>query len=1280
MSLPAADVQAIFGRAVEFAEPAERAQYIASECGDNAALRAEVESLLVAYERAENFLATAGSSRDRAVNHMPVHDVAGSVIGPYKLLQQIGEGGFGAVYMAEQTEPLKRRVALKIIKPGLDSRQVLARFEAERQALALMDHPNIAKILDGGATADGRPYFVMELVKGVPITMYCDEKQKTLKARLELFIPVCQAVQHAHQKGVIHRDLKPSNVLVAPYDGIPVVKVIDFGVAKATGQRLTERTLFTEFGAVVGTLEYMSPEQAELNNQDIDTRSDVYSLGVLLYELLTGTTPLDRTRLKQTAFAELLRVIREEEPPKPSTRLSGSKHTLPAIAAQRQTEPARLAKLVRGEMDWVVMKCLDKDRNCRYETAAGLARDLQRYLEGEAVLACPPSAGYRLRKFVRRNKRLLATGSLALVALLAMLALFIGSAFTLRLQVALDDAESQRQKAEVFQYFHHIAVAQSAWYEANLGRARQLLDDCPRDQRGWEWACLDRLCRGELLTIPDHTGWYGVHSVAFSPDGARIAVASGNHVKVCDARTGRVLRLLQGHSGRVYGVAFSPDGRTIASTSADKTLRIWDAANGQEEHTISGDGGGLLGVAFSPDGTRVVSGSTDHNVLVWEIATGRRLRMLPGHSGEVRSVMFSPDGTRLASASTDSFAKLWDADTGSELHSLKAGKVLAFAVAFSPDGTRLATGGDDNTLRVWDVTTGSQVYALRCHGSVESLAFSPDERWLVAGQNDRTMRVWNVATREETRVFRGHTSNVTSVAFRPDGVALVSASLDGTAKVWDVTTNQEPLPFSGGAEWATSVAFSPDSMLLASTSKGSATVKVWDTTTGQLRYSLDGHRAGVWSAAFSPDGALLASASEDGTVRLWDTVTGKPYSTFTGHQSGVSSVGFSPDGRKIASGTGGVGDGDKGPSEVVIWDVSSLQVEQRLLGHKAAIVTVAFSPDGRRLATASHDRTVRVWDTATGKEAFTLQGHTASVIGVSFSPDGSLIASGSWDTTVKIWDARTGAELQTLRGHNNLVTSVAFTPDGSRLASASGEQTVKIWDIKTGQEALTLRGYTSWVWSLAFSADGKRLAAGCGDGTLRFWDTRRWTVQAAAEREAVGLLDSLFAKPLRKADVIEYLKKSPAIRPEARQMALAWVERYHEETDAKTYHDAAEPVIRHPNSNALMCEFAVAQMETACELAPDNAAYRIALGVAQYRHGKFQKERYAEAVATLTKCDQEQPTTLAFLALAQHELGHTDEARATLARLQESRNKEHDAEDDSVHAYVREAQTRIGSQ
>jgi serine/threonine protein kinase/tetratricopeptide (TPR) repeat protein len=428
MSPEAQKVRDIFVAAVKI-PPEQWQAFLEEACAGDDELRRQVSDLLQEHQQAGSFLdqpaahVRATGEFDPGANGVAAAPEGPStVIGPYKLLELIGEGGMGAVWMAEQREPVQRKVALKIIKAGMDTRQVVARFEAERQALALMDHPNIAKVFDGGTTAGGRPYFVMELVKGVPITRYCDEHRLTPRERLELFVPVCQAIQHAHTKGIIHRDVKPANVLVAPYDGRPVPKVIDFGVAKATGQRLTEGTLFTGLGAVVGTLEYMSPEQAELNNQDIDTRSDIYSLGVLLFELLTGTTPLSRERVRQAAFTELLRAIREEEPPRPSTRLTDSKETLAGVAAVRHTEPARLVKTVRGELDWIVMKALEKDRRRRYETANGLATDVQHYLADEPVQACPPSAWYRFGKFARRKK-----AGIAIAGLVLLLIVFLGA-------------------------------------------------------------------------------------------------------------------------------------------------------------------------------------------------------------------------------------------------------------------------------------------------------------------------------------------------------------------------------------------------------------------------------------------------------------------------------------------------------------------------------------------------------------------------------------------------------------------------------------------------------------------------------------------------------------------------------------------------------------------------------------------------------------------------------------------------------------------------------------
>jgi serine/threonine protein kinase/tetratricopeptide (TPR) repeat protein len=535
------DVQRLFHEALSRASDEERARFLVEACAGDPQLRERVEVLLRAHSEAGGFLggksassAASGPFHEAAADSPP-SETAGTVIGSYKLIEQIGEGGMGEVWMAQQTEPVKRLVAIKFIRAGMDSRQVIARFDAERQALALMDHPNIARVLDAGTTGEirnaefgmrnndqaepaipnsefripnlstGRPYFVMDLVKGVPITRYCDEHHLTPRQRLELFIPVCQAIQHAHQKGIIHRDLKPANVLVALYDGKPVPKVIDFGVAKAAGQSLTEKTLVTGYGALVGTLEYMSPEQAEVNQLDIDTRSDIYSLGVLLYELLTGTTPLDKNRFRGAAILEMLRIIKEEEPPRPSTRLSTSDE-LPSIAANRSLEPKRLSGLVRGELDWIVMKALEKDRNRRYETANGFAVDVQRYLADEPVLACPPSAGYRLRKFLRRHRG-------PVVAVAVIFVLLVGgilgtTAGLVRARAERDEKEKARQEAEdnfrkarqaVDEYFTLVSENTLLDEPALEPLRRQLLEAARRYYEGFVREQGSAALQGELV-------------------------------------------------------------------------------------------------------------------------------------------------------------------------------------------------------------------------------------------------------------------------------------------------------------------------------------------------------------------------------------------------------------------------------------------------------------------------------------------------------------------------------------------------------------------------------------------------------------------------------------------------------------------------------------------------------------------------------------------------------------------------------------------------------------
>jgi serine/threonine protein kinase len=540
----------------------------------------------------------------------------GDRIGRYKLLQQIGEGGCGVVYMAEQQEPVRRKVALKVIKLGMDTKSVIARFEAERQALALMDHPNIAKVFDADATETGRPYFVMELVRGIKITDYCDQNSLATEERLVLFIQVCQAIQHAHQKGIIHRDIKPSNVLVTLRDGAPVPKVIDFGIAKATGdQRLTDRTLFTAFEQFIGTPAYMSPEQAEMSELGVDTRSDIYSLGVLLYELLTGQTPFDSERMLQSGLDEIRRIIREEEPVRPSIRFSTMTHAnLTEAARCRRSEPAKLKVLIRGELDWIALKALEKDRGRRYETVNSLGRDVQRYLANEPVTASPPGNWYRLQKLVRRNRLafvassiVVATGILGLTGIFWQWRQAKSNARDAVKQRRIAEQDSAETRLNL--YAADIAVASQALQNGDLRLARTTLNRLrPKrgeaDLRGFEWRYLWNQCRGEQLTI------------------------------------------LAGHDQTVTCTAFSPDGKRVATGSLDGTVRIWNRDAHESLATLRVTSGKVWSVEFTPDGKWLVTGSSDgvafRDVDSWQVRTN-----FPGQVGAL-----SKTGTFLAACRT----------------------------------------------------------------------------------------------------------------------------------------------------------------------------------------------------------------------------------------------------------------------------------------------------------------------------------------------------------------------------------------------------------------------------------------------------------------------------------------------------------------------------------------------------------------------------------------------------------------------------------------------------
>ena len=1139
-------VETLFHQASDL-PPDERRALLDAACRDDPGLRAEVERLLAddaqlrEAEGEGEFLNSplvrsphAGRVSDEEGGRGPEETLASGSPGPsgllppvpmriahYRILRLLGEGGMGVVYEAEQDRP-RRSVALKLVRPGLASPALLRRFAHEAQILARLQHPGIAQIYEAGLGDDGQPFFAMEFIRGLPLGEFADRQGLDLAARLGLVARVCDAVHHAHNRGVIHRDLKPANILVEE-TGEP--KVLDFGVARATDADLLTAAGLTRTGQLLGTPRYMSPEQVAADPDAIDQRADVYALGVILFELVAHRLPY---QLENRPLAEAARLIQEQDSP-------------------------RLGSLdpeLRGDVETIVAKALEKDPARRYQSAATLAEDLRRWLAHKPILARPPSALYHLGKFARRNKALVggvaATVAALVLGLVGTILFAVGEAKQRGLAEQNARAALAERREALFQaYRARLSAAAAAISAHDVADAADQLEAAPEDLRDWEWRHLHSRLDDSSSVVPLPGGERGF--LLDGSDRLRVVTLTGDGLRLTDLEGGESTTVPVDLT-RVHVVRASPTRRGLRITAwvgdtgldlLDETARVLCRVNVPKRHVrpfvaVSRDGARLA--CFSPDGAW-------GRLAVFDATSGKQTAACFGHRGDVGGLAFSPDGTRLASCGDDQVARLWDPATGTLIATCRGHESMVVSAAFRPDSARLVTTSADGTVRQWDIATGGEVEPAydRHHGLVASAEYSPDGNWVASTGADRTVRVWRATGRQDVAVLHGHAARVSEIAFAPGGRRLASLSRlsalgDGTVRLWEVDPRATLPVLRGHTSYVYPVAYSPDGRWIASGGWDN-TLRLWDARTGEAACAPLDNGDLVKTLAFSPDGSRLVSARHD-RLQVWEVATGRLREEIPVPAPDIVAVAFRPDGATLAAldGSGGA----------TVFNAATGAVVARLrLGAGHDTKALAYSPDGRWLAGAGADqKTVCLFDARTYEPSAQFPGHEGVIRAVAFSPDSRRLASCSSDHTVRLWQID-GGGCQVLRGPTDEVFAVAFHPDGRRLASAGRDRAVWLWDLTRGEEAARLQGHTDYVWSLAFSPDGAALVSGSGDTTVRLWDTAPLKTRHQARRqaealrpEAERLVESLSRQKNDPAAVVDAIRADRVLSEPLRQAAL----------------------------------------------------------------------------------------------------------------------------------------------